>query len=257
MINLSIIGSGNVAQHLISAFKKLESDFNEINLIEVCARDSKKLSHLIDAEKICTDIADMVDVDLFIIAVSDEAIAEVSRKIPHNNRLVVHVSGSVPLISLSNKNRKGVFYPVQTFTSTQEINFWDVPICIETETIIDSIILKKIAASLTQLIYELNSSQRKALHVAAVFANNFVNHLYKISADVCEDNSIPFDILFPLIQETSKKIEFMSPEKAQTGPAMRKDLTTIESHLSFLENEHQKELYITLTESILQNGKKL
>lgn len=257
MINLSIIGSGNVAQHLISALKNLESDSNEFKLIEVCARDSEKLSHLIDAKKICTDIADMADADLFIIAVSDKAIAEVSSKIPHSNRLVVHVSGSVPLISLSNKNRKGVFYPVQTFSAAQEIDFWNVPICIEAETEVDLDLLKKLAATLTELIYELDSSQRKALHVAAVFANNFVNHLYKISAAICEDNSIPFDILFPLIQETSKKIEFMSPEKAQTGPAIRKDLTTIESHMSFLENEHQKELYTTLTESIIQNGKKL
>lgn len=257
MIKVTIIGSGNVAQHLIKAFQKSEVSSTEVQLVQVFSRQVEKVIYLIDESKICTELSQLLEVDLYIIAVSDGAISEISQQIPHSNRLVVHVSGSVPLFALSNKNRKGVFYPLQTFTANKELDFSNVPICIETETEIDNHLLKKVAHSLSELVYEIDTVQRKALHIAAVFVNNFVNHLYKIGADICEENAVPFDILYPLIEETVNKIALLSPEKAQTGPAKRKDMATIESHLSFLENNNQKEIYQILTQSILANGKKL
>jgi predicted short-subunit dehydrogenase-like oxidoreductase (DUF2520 family) len=111
-----------------------------------------------------------------------------------------------------------------------------------------------VANSISDSVHELKSEQRKAVHVAAVFVNNFTNNLYKIGNDICKENNIPFEILFPLIKETAEKITRLTPLEAQTGPAIRNDVDTINSHLAFLTNENQKKIYNILTQSIQNNG---
>jgi predicted short-subunit dehydrogenase-like oxidoreductase (DUF2520 family) len=161
------------------------------------------------------------------------------------------------MTDLDDKNRKGVFYPLQTFSKNKAVDFKQVPICLESQNDDDYKVLETIAKSISERVYAIGSEQRKALHVAAVFVSNFVNHLYKIGNEICEEHQVPFDILKPLIQETANKIVTLSPEEAQTGPAKREDTQTINSHLSFLSNENQKEIYKLLTKSIIDNGKKL
>lgn len=253
MITISIIGSGNVAQHLISAFEKS----NELQLVQVFARDKNKIITQIDSKKIINNYNDLQRVNLIIIAVSDHAISEVSCKIPIPNQLVAHTSGSVSIDDLDGKNRKSVFYPLQTFSKNKEINFSEVPICLEAQNNSDFEILEKIAKIVSNKIYKINSSQRKSLHVAAVFVCNFVNHLYQIGNEICNENSIDFEILKPLILETAKKLETLTPKEAQTGPAKRQDTETINAHLAFLSDPNQKEIYKILTKSIIDNGKKL
>lgn len=253
MISIAIIGSGNVAQHFISAFKKAEN----IDLVQVYARKIESVSHLIDSNKIVTELSDLKEADVYIIAVSDNAITTVSSQIPFENKLVLHTSGSMAMKDLDDKNRKGVFYPLQTFSKNKLVDFSQIPICLEAQNDADYTILETIAKSISAVIYPINSEQRKALHVAAVFVNNFVNHLYQIGAAICEENKIPFEILKPLIQETAHKIMLLSPNEAQTGPAKREDWQTIDAHLQFLKNENQNNIYQLLTQSILDNGKKL
>lgn len=253
MTKVSIIGSGNVAQHLIPAFQ-LNS---QIDLIQVFARNKETVTHLLDADKITSDYNQLLAADLYIIAVSDDAIVEVSSQFPFENRFVVHTSGTVPLEALNNNNRKGVFYPLQTFSKDKAVNFKTIPICLEAENENDFQILSSIASSISDAVYKINSEQRKALHVAAVFVNNFVNHLYQMGNEICEKNQVPFEILKPLIQETAHKIITLSPKEAQTGPAKRNDLKTIEAHEQFLTDENQANVYKILTQSILNNGKKL
>ncbi len=253
MISIAIIGSGNVAQHLISAFKKAEN----IEVEQVFARNKNSVSHLIDSSKIVSEIFDLKEADVYIIAVSDNAIATVSSQISFENKLVVHTSGSMAMNDLDAKNRKGVFYPLQTFSKNKSVDFSQIPICLEAQNVADYQMLETVAKSISTVIYAINSEQRKALHVAAVFVNNFVNHLYQIGADICEENKIPFEILKPLIQETAHKIMLLSPNDAQTGPAKREDRQTIDVHLQFLKNENQHKIYQLLTQSILDNGKKL
>lgn len=253
MISIAIIGSGNVAQHFISAFKKAEN----IEVEQVFARNKNSVSHLIDSNKIVCEINDLKEVDIYIIAVSDNAIATVSSQISFENKLVVHTSGSMAMNDLDAKNRKGVFYPLQTFSKNKSVDFSQIPICLEAQNVADYQMLETVAKSISTVIYAINSEQRKALHVAAVFVNNFVNHLYQIGADICEENKIPFEILKPLIQETAHKIMLLSPNDAQTGPAKREDRQTIDVHLQFLKNENQHKIYQLLTQSILDNGKKL
>lgn len=253
MIRISLIGSGNVAQHLIKAFTKSEL----IEIVQVFSRKKETLASLIDFDKIVNDYESLKEADLYIIAVSDKAIEEVSKKLPFQNRVVVHTSGAASLNVLDSKNRKGVFYPLQTFSKNKEIDFTTVPMCLEAENMYDFRVLESVAKSISSAIYPINSDQRKALHVAAVFVNNFTNHLYQMGQEICDEHKVPFEVLKPLIQETAEKINTLNPIDAQTGPAKRHDSVTIESHLEYLSNENQKNIYKILTQSIQNNGKKL
>ena len=230
MISVLIIGNGNVASHLVKAFLKVDA-------FHVTQLNSRELNNIPKAT-------------ITILAVSDDAIAVVSAKV--KNALVVHTSGSFPLEGLKNTTRKGVFYMLQTFSKEKEVDFATVPFCLEAENKEDYLLLETVAKAIGVKTYTINSRQRKALHVAAVFVNNFTNHLYKIGNDICEEHQVPFEILHPLIQETSEKIKTLSPEKAQTGPAVRNDDKTIENHLELLEKKQQL-IYKLITQSI-KNG---
>lgn len=230
MISVLLIGKGNVSFHLYNAFLQADE-------IEVTQIDSRELNQIPAA-------------DITIIAVSDDAIAEVSSKI--NNSFIVHTSGASGLNSLKNPTRKGVFYMLQTFSKEKKIDFSSVPFCLEAENEKDYNALKKLALSIGEKTYKIDSKQRKTLHVAAVFVNNFTNHMYTIGNDICTKDNISFDILKPLIKETAAKIETLSPKIAQTGPAIRNDKHTLKSHLELLSKDHQK-IYKLVTKSI-QNG---
>jgi predicted short-subunit dehydrogenase-like oxidoreductase (DUF2520 family) len=233
MISVLLVGNGNVASHLYTAFLNADN----IDVTQISSRELDKVPQA----------------DITIIAVSDDAISVVSSKIKNN--FVVHTSGSVSLNDLKNENKKGVFYMLQTFSKDKKVAFSEVPFCLEAKNEKEYQLLEQLAKSIGKKIYSINSEQRKTLHVAAVFVNNFTNHLYKIGNDICKENNVPFEILQPLILETASKIKQLSPEKAQTGPAIRKDKNTIKNHLSLLDKNQQK-IYKILTKSI-QNGEKL
>ncbi|WOC40048.1 DUF2520 domain-containing protein [Polaribacter sp. HL-MS24] len=230
MISILIIGNGNVATHLYKALLNIAT----VKVLKISSRN----------------ITVVPQADISILAVSDNAIAAVSSKII--NSFVVHTSGSFPMEALQNETNKGVFYLLQTFSKEKPIDFSKIPICIETTNKENYALLETLAKTLSKNVYAINSEQRKALHVAAVFVNNFTNHLYTIGKDLCKNNQVPFEILQPLIQETAEKIKTLSPEEAQTGPAIRNDQKTIDSHLAML-NPNQQNIYSILTKSI-QNG---
>ena len=250
MISVVILGSGNVASQLIQAFLKIDT----INLKQVYTRNQEDINTLKDSIDTTNDISLLKQADITIIAVSDEAISSISSHI--KNSFVVHTSGSVDMKSLNNIGRKGVFYPLQSFSKKKLVDFKNIPICLESETNEDLLKLEELVSLLQSKSYILSSHQRKKIHVAAVFANNFSNHMYTIANEICEKYNIPFDILHPLIEETSNKIKNLTPEKAQTGPAKRNDAETIENHLNLL-SEKQQEIYLKITQSIQEYGKKL
>lgn len=230
MISVLLIGKGNVATHLRNTFLSIDN----IVFTQISSRD----------------LTNIPKADITIIAVTDDAIAEVSSKI--KNPLVVHTSGACSINELKNTTNKGVFYMLQTFSLEKKVELNEVPFCLEAENKNDEDQLKELANLLSKKIYTVKSEQRKALHVAAVFVNNFTNYMYKIGNDICKEHQVPFDILLPLIKETASKIETLSPEKAQTGPAIRNDKKTIKNHLDLLNIEQQK-IYKMITKSI-QNG---
>lgn len=233
-ISVAIVGQGNLGFHLYHELFKTEN----IRVEQFNSRENN----------------DLKDFDVAIIAVSDNAIGEVSEKI--KSPLVVHTSGSTHIDALKNKGRKGVFYPLQSFTKGKTVDFSKIPICIEARTEEDEKLLGSLVSRLKGGFYHIGSEERKYIHVAAVFVNNFTNHMFKTAWDIFGEHHIPFNILMPLIKESIEKIERLTPEEAQTGPAIRKDQKTIDNHLTLL-NDSQKELYKAITESIQKNGEKL
>jgi predicted short-subunit dehydrogenase-like oxidoreductase (DUF2520 family) len=246
MVSVVLLGAGNLATHLFKAF----SNSDKITINQWFNKSISAIEQYKNKVAITDDITQLVLADVYIIAVSDDAIAKLSSKLPFENRLVVHTSGSVSIHDLDKKNRRGVFYPLQTFSKDVEVDFTKVPICIEVLKKTDLAILKSLAESLGSTSHKVNSNQRKALHLAAVFVNNFTNQLYRIAHEITESEGVEFDILKPLILETALKVQELSPYMAQTGPAKRDDKKTIKKHLKLLENEQHKAIYQLLTESI-------
>ncbi|RNL88071.1 DUF2520 domain-containing protein [Sinomicrobium pectinilyticum] len=243
MTKVIIIGSGNVATHLIKAFYKS----SKVQVIQLFNRSATSTEGI----PVTNSYDELLNADLYIIAVSDDSISEVSHKLPFKGRLVVHTSGSVALDELAPENRRGVFYPLQSFSRNKDISFAGIPLCIEAGNDEDRKLLEYVAHSISRKVYRVNSEQRRSLHLAAVFVNNFVNHLYAIGNDICKKNDLSFDLLKPLIAETAEKIENMSPAEAQTGPAKRHDETTVQKHLDQLNTyPTYKKIYETLTKSI-------
>jgi len=246
MISVVILGAGNVATHLFHAFYKAEN----IVVNQWFNRNLKSIDFYKNMVEVTNDLSSLQPADVYILAVSDDAISKLSAHLPFENQLVVHTSGSIGLHDLDKKNRRGVFYPLQTFSKEAMVDFKNVPICIETADKADFKTLRQLAEGLKSKSFKVNSEQRSSLHLAAVFVNNFTNQLYRIAHEITESTGTEFDILKPLILETAHKIQNLSPYLAQTGPAKRNDKKTIKKHLKKLENSPHKAIYEILTASI-------
>jgi len=254
MISVILLGSGNVAEHLFKAFNKA----NEVIVNQWYARNTKQIESYKTDVEITDNISQLKEADVYILAVSDDAIASVSKLLTFENKLVVHTSGSVSLYDVDKKHKRGVFYPLQTFSKNSEVDFADVPLCVEAIKKEDLTILKNLAKAIGSKSYKVNSDQRLGLHLAAVYVNNFTNQIYRIAHEITESQGAEFDLLKPLILETAKKVQHMSPFLAQTGPAKRNDKKTIKKQLKLLENEHHKAIYELLTSSIKHtHGRKM
>jgi predicted short-subunit dehydrogenase-like oxidoreductase (DUF2520 family) len=248
---LSVIGAGKVAWHLT---KRLHAC--GLHVRQVFSRQLDK-AHQLATEVNAQGINHWEDlnatgVDLIIVAVSDQAILEVARslakQLPHPP-LVVHTSGSSPLSWLSEDlPRSGIFYPLQSFSWGRVPDFTTIPICIETVYPEDQNFLIQLGERISHQVRLTSESDRKQLHLAAVFVNNFVNELYQIGAEILTEKRLPFDVLLPLIQETAAKVQGHDPAEMQTGPALRGDRATIERHLDMLEEHPEwRELYGMMT----------
>ena len=246
MISVVLLGAGNVATHLYKAFIKSK----DVSVSQWYNRNLEPIQTYKNEVEVIDDINKLKKADVYIIAVSDDAISNLSSQLPFENRLVIHTSGSVGIYELDKKNERGVFYPLQTFSKNAEVDFKQVPICIEVIKKNNLKTLKSLSEALGSESHKVNTEQRKALHLAAVFVNNFTNQLYRIAHEITESKGVEFNILKPLILETAKKVQDLSPYMAQTGPAKRNDKKTIRKHLKLLGNQHHKDIYELLTTSI-------
>lgn len=246
MIKVVLLGAGNLGTHLFRALRDAEN----ISLVQWYNRSSPSLEAGKNHLQTTTDLNQIVEADVYLLSVSDSVLLKLGQVLEERNGLVAHTAGSVPMRALAANKNHGVFYPLQTFSKQKQVDFHQIPICVEANTDRNLTLLKSIATALGGPIHLIDSSQRKALHVAAVFVNNFVNHLYSIGHSICQEKEVPFSILQPLIQETADKVLSLSPREAQTGPALRNDATTVNQHLEQLTTEHQKLLYQSLTNSI-------
>ena len=246
MISVIILGAGNVATHLYRAFKTSES----ITVTQWYNRSYSSISSYANEVETTDQLSDLNEADIYIMAVSDDSISQLSKDLPFENRLIAHTSGSVSIHDMDKKNQRAVFYPLQTFSKEAELNFSEIPICIEVTEKPNLQFMKDLAAAVDCKPYKINTEQRQTLHLSAVFVNNFTNQLYRIAHEISDAKSINFDILKPLILETAKKVQDMSPYMAQTGPAKRNDKKTIKRHLKQIESEEHKAIYELLTTSI-------
>ncbi|WP_027136626.1 Rossmann-like and DUF2520 domain-containing protein [Gaetbulibacter saemankumensis] len=253
MISVVILGAGNVATHLFQAIQKTENT----RVLQWYNRHIDAIKTYGQDVDITDNLYDIKEADLYILAISDDAIKSFSSSLPFENRLVVHTSGCVNIHDLDKKHKRGVFYPLQSFSKKAKMDFAHVPICIEALESEDYHFLKKLARSFGSPTKKVNSDQRKVLHLAAVYVNNFTNQLYRLAHEITESQSAEFDLLKPLILETAKKVQDISPYMAQTGPAKRGDKKTINNHLELLQSEHHKDVYNLLTKSIqITHGRK-
>ncbi len=238
-----ILGSGNVATQLSSVLKRAG-----LEIIQVYSREIKHAKTL--AEKLGCNFTDNLkslneSADLYILCVSDDALSEVINNISIKEALIVHTSGTTSIrIFDSFFNNYGVFYPLQTFSKEKEIDFINIPICIEANTGINRSKLVTLAKRISGNVQLINSDQRKTLHIAAVFASNFTNYFYLIANEILAEKKLSFDLIKPLITEVASKIIDNKPKDVQTGPAKRGDNLIISAHLDFLNSHPEyQELY--------------
>lgn len=254
-MKISFIGAGNIAWHLAPALERAGHSIKEVYS-----------RHLKNAEKLCKNLYDAEaqahvnfsrsKAQLFIIAVTDGSLPEVlEHLILPPQAIVVHTSGShgVGVFDAKKYPLAGVFYLLQTFSRAKPIQMEEVPICIEGSNQEVESILLKLAASISKNVQLVSSQNRKTLHIAAVFACNFTNHLYSIAAEILKDKNLSLDLLKPLMQETLEKALELPPKEAQTGPAYRGDANIIQEHLAYLEKfPTYQQIYRLLTESIIK-----
>jgi len=235
---ICLIGAGNVGYHLANTFHESGIIINQI--FSRKKTKAKRLAKKVGAEGI-NDLAQIhAGSDIYIIAVKDDAIAEVAENltkvINKKTKLVVHTSGATPSTLLKKYFKQyGVFYPLQSFSQSLQVDFRQIPICIDSNRKANRLVLTKLGQQISDSVQRIDDQERAILHVAGVLVNNFSNHLYAQAAQICESENINFDLLKPLIKETVKKIENDPPSKMQTGPAIRNDLSTIDRHLAYLE----------------------
>lgn len=237
--SVSFIGAGNLAWHLAPALDNMGYIVREVY--------SRNLSHARELTKRLYQAETKPNLDfssssshIFIIAVSDDAIQSIAQEVVlPDSAVLVHTSGSQPLsiLGYAATPNIGVFYPLQTFSKGKRVDFQQIPIFIESETSDAAPELKKMAEAISKNVKSISSTERKALHVAAVFASNFTNHMLTISKDLLERHNLDFTILKPLISETLNKSLAIGPDQSQTGPAVRGDLEILDKHLEFLKND--------------------
>ncbi len=251
-MKIVLLGSGNVATHLGIAFKSANHE-----VLQVWSRTldhARLLAENLDAT-FTNNLSEISpDADLYLISVSDDVISDVINAFPYSDKLLVHTSGST---GLDISDLSGVFYPLQTFSKAAAVNFSVIPIAIEGVDHDIETSLFALAKSIGSKPIILNSEQRKALHIAAVFACNFSNHLYSIANQIMENNGLDFDLIRPLINETASKVQSKLPAEVQTGPAVRNDQKILCSHLQFLQgNSTLVDLYERLSQSIINFNQK-
>lgn len=246
------IGAGNLATNLAKALY-----YKGFRIVQVYSRTEESARTLAQAVEAAytTDLASVAaDAQLYIVALKDAAFVRMLPEIVagRENALWVHTAGSIPMnVWAGRVERYGVFYPMQTFSRQRMADFRQIPVFVESNSEEDARFLKDIASALSGKVYEATSEQRKSLHLAAVFACNFTNHMYTLAAGLLEKYGLPFEVMLPLIDETARKVHELEPRLAQTGPAVRYDENVIGEHLQMLAGEPQmQELYKLISESI-------
>ena len=226
---------------------------------QICSRSSKHSIWLSKevAATYTNDIAGILDdADFYLFCVPDQKIQDIKDAWQHPHKLIAHTAGTTSIdILKSFSDRYGVFYPLQTFSKDHDLSFRNLPVCIEANNNNDLILIQNLAKKLTANVRILNSAQRKVVHLSAVIASNFSNYMYVAAQEILKEEGLDFDLIHPLIMETARKAGRIGPEAAQTGPAIRNDEKTIETHLMMLQKHPEYQaFYKIITQSIISKN---
>ncbi|GET23594.1 Rossmann-like and DUF2520 domain-containing protein [Prolixibacter denitrificans] len=251
-MDIVLIGAGNLATRL--GLRLVECNHR---IVQVYSRTEESAAALADKlNTVWTTHPGEISPEgqLYLVSVSDKALEELLTQINLGGRLVAHTAGSLRMDVLKPFSANfGVFYPLQTFSKSRELDFSQIPVCIEANNSENIDILRKLGTSIFNDVREIDSAQRRQLHLSAVFVCNFVNHLYAIGEELLSEKEIDFNILKPLIAETAAKALEFSPKEVQTGPAVRFDRNVIDRHMDMLKEHPQwNNIYKLLSESIHQ-----
>ena len=248
-MKIVFIGAGNLATRLSLAMQRVGMQIGQVySHTEASAR---QLATRLGCPWTNDLSALQEDGDLYVFSLKDTVLSDVISKVKPNNGMWVHTAGSISMSVFEGyAQRFGVLYPLQTFSKGRNVNFDVIPIFLEANTDKNADYLKNIASALSENVRFMSSEKRRSLHLAAVFACNFTNHIYTLSYKLLENESIPADVLLPLIDETVSKIHSMPPAAAQTGPAIRYDENVINKHLAMLDDPDMQAIYRLLSQSI-------
>ncbi len=237
-LKITIIGRGNVGTHLHKAFTEVG--------VDCCLIDSREMT-------------DFQSSEIYIICVKDDVIGEVAARLKAKlgeeaqNAIVVHTAGTKPMSLLQEHfANHGVFYPMQTFSKTKALEYKDIPIFLEASNAETMQALRELAEKVFDNIRELSSAERKILHIAAVFASNFTNHMVTLADEQLHTIGLDYTVMLPLLKEVTDKLFHLPPQQAQTGPAIRKDLSVVNEHISLIDNQMTKEIYQKVSQSIMK-----
>lgn len=239
-----------MATHLAVIFQKCGHTIHQI--VSKNYANAEKLAKKVNAKAV-QSIGELDKVDLIVIAVNDDVIAEVSSQIKTDG-MVIHTSGTSSIDVLSNcSSNTGVFWPIKSVVQTEKPDFVNVPICFEGSNSKTTSAIKELAEEISECVYQMNGEQRKQAHLAAVFTNNFTNYMYTIAEDILKANGQDFSILTTLIENATRQLRSVSPNKSQTGPAYRNDQKVINEHLELLADKPEyQDLYKFVSESIIK-----
>ena len=252
MKKIILIGSGSVATNLA-----LNLDKNKYSVQQVFSRTKENAEIL--AKKINADFTNDINKlqkgDITLLCIKDDFIASfLEGKLFQN---LIHTSGSENINVLKNSAQDfGVLYPLQTFNKEVKINFTEIPILIEANTVKFKKVVLELASSLSNKVINITSKKRRQIHIAAVFACNFSHHMLSISKEIMDNEDLDYSLLLPLIEQNNKKSLLEDPQKLQTGPAKRNDVKLINEHIKEIKNLHHKDIYRLLSDNIIKiNGK--
>lgn len=249
-MNIVILGSGNAATHFGQQFQKTGH-----HIVQIYSKTKANADALAFALH-CAAIDQLSELDLhadlYLIAVTDQAIVSLLEALPKDIKgVVIHCSGATDLSVLAGFKNAGVIYPPQSLSKNKAVDFSTVPLCVEGNTDENSAALLQLAQTFAPRSIYCNSQQRLAIHLASVMVNNFTNILYQMAYELLAENDLSFDLIKPIILETAEKVQNHIPITVQTGPAIRQDSTTMQKHLQFISNKPDlQQIYQLLSQEI-------
>ncbi len=250
MMQVIILGSGNMANAILTSC--LNTDVEILGVFSKTIENSIALAHKFKTKAYLTISEIPTNADLYLLCVNDDAINQVANNLPIVEGLVIHCSGLKSMSELNIQTNQAVFWPIESINKNTFTDFKNTPICIEANSEENYRIIEAFADRLSKNVNKISSVERQYLHLAATITNNFSNHLITLAKYELDLQQLDYTILKHLLTKAINNSFNFEPSKIQTGPAIRNDISTMQKHLSLLQNSNTKDLYELMSKSIFE-----